>query len=141
MPVLTERRLRKNAKDTTMSDCVFVIEDDHDTRYLLGMIMSNAGCKAYLFSTLHEALDCLSSARPRVILMDYFVTGSEVSIQDFLIAARSICASKIMFLSGSIDIKSKAEQYRVDAYMTKPFLIDDLVKIVVALKNPVHHGV
>ena len=108
---------------------VLVVEDDESTRELLSSVLADEG---YLVITAQDGADALHHLRrdrPNLILLDLVMTHMDG--WEFAAAYRRIPgphAPIIMLTALSADAdQERGRQLGAEDYVTKPFLIKDLV--------------
>ncbi|OLE59546.1 MAG: hypothetical protein AUI36_13170 [Cyanobacteria bacterium 13_1_40CM_2_61_4] len=112
--------------------CVLVVEDDRDTRELLGLGLESYGAKPFLTSSVKGGVDALRKHRPDVVI-------SDIGMPDYngyaLIAAvrkdetheiRTTPVIALTAFSTSAD-RDSALVSGFDEYLTKPFDPEELV--------------
>jgi DNA-binding response OmpR family regulator len=112
--------------------CVLVVEDENDTRDLLGLVLQSYGATAFLASSVKRGLKALSEHRPDVII-------SDIGMPEYngyaLIAAvrkdehreiRNMPVIALTAFTTSAD-RDSALISGFDEYLTKPFDLADLV--------------
>ena len=112
-----------------MSDSILVVEDNDDLLLLLKLVLESVGYSVTTANSGKDALKCLESIEPQLILMDIMmpkVSGIELSRD---IKQMPNHASLPIMLVSAIDrLKEKQlTESRADAIIYKPFDIDDLV--------------
>lgn len=116
---------------------VLVIEDDEWVSCLLAAAIRDAGYEVTTVGTAKAGLEAACAAPPDCILCDI-----DLPDNDGYWVARSLRAqttpvsmTPFMFLSGLDDQEARLEGFNVgaDAYMTKPFRVDEVIAQVDAL--------
>ena len=119
---------------------VLVVDDSPTVRDLIAMNLTLEGFEVVTASNGREALEKVGEVAPDVVTldvsmpdMDGFVTAEQLrsgaTTQDLPIVIVSACAQEADFRRGEV--------IGVDAYVTKPFDPDELVRIVSELAE---HG-
>jgi DNA-binding NtrC family response regulator len=109
------------------SQTLFLIDDDDDLRFTVGLSLRDAGFDVSEFPSADEALSAVESTVPAAIFLDYRIEG--MTAPDFVDALRSkgLDELPIVLLTGSQNIGDLAAQMRVFDALPKPFDIDDLI--------------
>lgn len=129
---LTNRvALRRNARRPEHSRRngrrrAFVVEDDPDTRHLLGEFAGELGWEARRFANLHAVRSALSDERPDVIILDDDLPDGRGG--DFAVEVRSdarLRRTPIIFCTG-VEPERRREIGRIAPVLGKPFDLDRL---------------
>lgn len=114
-----------------MAKKILVIEDDPDTLELMEMVFSSIGCDVVKAANKKETIDILLKDNPiDLIISDLSVPGllKNEEIVDVVRSHLSAKDTPIVLVSGNANIKSLAEQYKVN-YLSKPVDLDDLFNL------------
>jgi len=109
---------------------LLVVDDDLAIREMLDLVLTSEGYEVLTAPHGAEALRLLSQARPSVILLDM-----KMPVMDgwqFLERYRRLPDPKvpIVVLTAAQDDKNRAADIGADAYIAKPFAIDDLIRVL-----------
>jgi CheY-like chemotaxis protein len=114
---------------------VLVLEDEPDTRDLLGIVLQTEGASAILVQNVPEALDAVRTARPDVIVAD--IGLPEYNGYAFIAALRkeedrALRATPVIALTAFATAADRdtALVSGFDLYMTKPFDPGQLVSTI-----------
>ena len=112
---------------------IFVVEDDRDINGLVTLTLKNAGFDVHAFYATSSVLKCVKTERPAAIVLDLMLpgeTGLEL-LQRLRMDEHCQTIGKIM-LSARDSVRDKATAFELgaDEYITKPFLLQDLVRRV-----------
>jgi DNA-binding NtrC family response regulator len=108
------------------SDELFLIDDDDDLRFTIGLSLRDAGLSVREFASADEALPEVLATPPGAVFLDYRIEG--MSAEDFLTEMRAKGQNvPVVLLTGTHNIADLARQMNVFDYLGKPFDIDDLV--------------
>jgi DNA-binding response OmpR family regulator len=113
---------------------VIIIDDDPDICIMMESILNFTGYKVKYCFTPEKLWKLLEEARPRLLLIDMFLSGAD---------GRDICKKikndnetsfiKIMMMSAHPDGEQTCKQAGADDFLAKPFDIDiftDKVKLI-----------
>jgi DNA-binding response OmpR family regulator len=108
---------------------VLVVEDDSDIATLLSEILENEGYSAVAVTggdDLKGALD----PRPDLIVLDLRLThgGADQILES--VRARGMGDVPVLLLSAVGDLAERAKELGVEAYLAKPFELEELLVIV-----------
>lgn len=109
------------------SKLLFVIDDDDDLRFTMGLALRDAGFEVRELASADEALEALSSSMPGAIFLDYHIEGTTAEALVEALRARGLGAVPVMLLTGSADVREIAARMRVFGWLAKPFEIDALI--------------
>jgi two-component system, OmpR family, KDP operon response regulator KdpE len=118
------------------SATVLIVEDDDETRQMVGRALTTRGFVVDEASDAASALDRWEMRRPDVILLDLGLP--DVDGLQVIRRIRREAATPIVILSGRYDEREKVEALErgADDYVTKPFGIDELIaRLRVALRH------
>ena len=114
---------------------VLVLEDETDTRDLLGIVLQTEGARAILVQNVPEALDALRAGRPDVIVAD--IGLPEYNGYAFIAALRkeedrALRTTPVIALTAFATAADRdtALVSGFDLYMTKPFDPGQLVSTI-----------
>lgn len=112
---------------------VLVIEDDPNLREGLELLLEIEGYAAMGSSNGIAGMELIRRQRPDVIITNYKMPGADGF--DILYAVREhpeLSNTPILFLTAdhSPSLRERALKAGVDAFLTKPFLIDSLMDTV-----------
>jgi DNA-binding response OmpR family regulator len=121
-----------NQADNTMvgtKRSVIIIEDDHDIRDSLTMLLSLEHFVVRLAENRDKGVELLSHGEPDVILLDWFMPG--MSVEEFVAEARAqYPAVQIVLISASLNTRQKARELKLKHHLMKPFEPHELLKVV-----------
>jgi len=111
---------------------VFVIEDDADTREMLGKVLEMEG---YQVTSVGDGEDALRRLRaeppPRVILLDLMMPGMDGwEFREEQRRDPSLARIPIVVLSADDGVERKAAALGVSGYLRKPVDLDTLIETV-----------
>lgn len=108
------------------SDELFLIDDDDDLRFTIGLSLRDAGLQVREFASADEALPAVVATPPGAIFLDYRIEG--MTAEEFVKAIREKGTDPpVVLLTGTHNIADLAKQMKVFDWLGKPFDIDDLV--------------
>lgn len=108
------------------SNEVFLIDDDDDLRFTIGLSLRDAGLAVQEFASADEALPAVIEAPPGAIFLDYRIEG--MTAEEFVKAMREKGQeSPVVLLTGTHNIADLAKSMNVFDWLGKPFDIDELV--------------
>ncbi len=109
---------------------LLVIDDDINIREMLDMVLASEGFEVIAAAHGAAALRLLDQVKPHVILLDM-----KMPVMDgweFLRRYRDLPGEKVpvVVLTAAQDDKRRAADVGADAYIAKPFAIDDLIRVL-----------
>jgi two-component system nitrogen regulation response regulator GlnG len=108
------------------SEEVFLIDDDDDLRFTIGLSLRDAGLSVKEFASADEALPEAVATPPGAVFLDYRIEG--MTAEDFVTELREKNGEvPVVLLTGTHNIADLAKSMNVFDYLGKPFDIDDLV--------------
>ena len=107
-----------------------LIEDDQDLLNLLQEILRNEGFEVIPFPD-KNSVKRININRPDLVLMDNQMTDGLGSSLSREIKANELTKDiPVLLVSGDRDLPALARESGADAYLTKPFNIEDLIRMV-----------
>jgi CheY-like chemotaxis protein len=115
---------------------LLVVEDEEDTRELLAFILEEAGAQVTAFTYVYQALAAFDGDKPDVLLSNVYLLDGDGF--EFLEAWRRREAQlghattpAILVTESTRDVpKKKLQRAGFQAYITRPFEIEDIIEIV-----------
>jgi CheY-like chemotaxis protein len=109
---------------------VLVVDDDKDLREMVCAILSQAGMRTVEAANGREALDRVASEMPSCILLDM-----RMPVMDGWQFAREFRQTydhlaPIIVVTAAADARARAIEAQAEAYLPKPFHLQDLVPLV-----------
>jgi DNA-binding response OmpR family regulator len=115
---------------------VLVVEDDPDLLALVEIILSDAGYEVAVASDGAQALSRVKERLPGVILLDMrmpVMNGWEFARE---YRARHGRATPIVVVTAAEDARARAQEIGADAWLEKPFDLDEVVRMVARFVGP-----
>jgi DNA-binding NtrC family response regulator len=110
---------------------VFVFDDNVDILDLCTIILEDAGYEIKTSSTSNNIIEQVSSYTPDIIFMDNWLPDvGGIDATKELKAHAVLQHIPVIYFSANNDVKSLAEQAGADDYLSKPFDIEELEKII-----------
>lgn len=110
---------------------ILVVEDDPQVARLIALVLQRNGFQSKVVADGQSALDAARADHPQLIFADLTIEGMSGSALCSALKAESATKDiPYVVLSGDRDIAEKARHCGADAYMSKPFEFDDLVRLV-----------
>jgi len=124
---------KRNAPPLHSRTKILLVDDDKDTQYVLKYILEEAGYSLYFASEGWEAVKQAESVRPNLILMDIMMPG--MNGYEATRALKTKDAFKNVPIVAMTAKAMKGDRQRTlmagcDDYIAKPFVTDDILKIV-----------
>ncbi|MCM2277685.1 MAG: response regulator [Oligoflexia bacterium] len=110
---------------------ILVIDDDRDLRDAMSFILEGEGFQVRTAENGRIALELLASYHPAVILLDMRmpVMDGWQFMEEYKRRLRGE-AAKIIVFTAAENAGKRAQEVGVPLYLSKPFDIDDVVKLV-----------
>ena len=123
-----------------MEDVILVVAYDEDLARLLMTVMNLQGCSTIASADGKTALALAVIHQPRLIFLDTPVL--DVHAQDLVMWMRlSNVYAPIVLLSTSSDISLMAQEFGVEAYVPKPFDLEEIVACLDLCDAPLERAV
>ncbi len=115
---------------------VMVIEDNDSLRSLMALLLEMEGFEVVFGpSQPQEVLSALEQQQPQVLILDVHLSGHQASGFEIVQAIRqqdALRQVRVILISG-MDYGLEASQSGADAFLSKPFMGDELIAQVRAL--------
>jgi two-component system alkaline phosphatase synthesis response regulator PhoP len=106
---------------------IFVVDDDQMILEAVQILLETAGYRVTVVSEISEVIDEVVQAQPDLLLLDLLLSGEDGRDVARHIKEQSITAKMpIIMMSADTQIKEKTKEAGADAYIKKPFDIDEL---------------
>lgn len=108
-----------------------IFDDEEDILTIFSYILTEQGWTVYTFTDCDHILDKLANINPDVIFMDNWIPN-----QGGIIATQTLKNSvryqqvPVIYFSANADIVSLAQSAGADAYLAKPFELDELAAVI-----------
>lgn len=119
---------------TDMKKRVLICDDDADILFICSYIFEKQGMEVVTQTHCNNIVETVKTIQPDVILMDNWIPDS-----GGIVASRNIKEDTelnhipIVYFSANNDIQALALEAGADAFLAKPFDLDDLRKITTSL--------
>lgn len=115
---------------------ILVVEDEADSREFLGRILSERRANVLLAATVAEAVECLRTVQPDVIVSDIGMPEKDGHqfIQELRKAGKAIPAIALTAFARPAD-RDRAIQAGFQEHLPKPFTAEVLLRTICALSN------
>lgn len=114
-----------------MHPIVLVVEDDKGIAELISFVLQDAGFAVYIEGGIASALRTLNDLHPRVVITDLMLPDGLGS--DLIVTLRDRTWNdevRSILISAHPQAREHAEASQADAYLAKPFNLDDLSRAV-----------
>ena len=133
----TDRMVPERARERL----VLVVDDDPDILQTLALCLSTEGYRVLMASNGQEALDVLRQQKPACILLDLMMPVMDGWQFVSEMEQRGWRRAPLLILSADRAVQGHATRLHADAYLAKPFDLDELLGKVSALTGgPDGHG-
>lgn len=110
---------------------IMIFDDDADILDILNYLLGEKGWDVHTRTNCTDIISIIDQCRPDVILMDNWIpdTGG-------IVATRTIKSHQefkdipVIYFSANNDIKKLAEEAGADAWLAKPFELDELERML-----------
>lgn len=117
-----------------MDKRILICDDDTDILSICTYILEEQNWEVHTKTNCIDITETVRSIKPSVILMDNWIpdTGGIVATQSIK-ADPELSNIPIIYFSANNDIKSLAKEAGADAFLEKPFDIEDLERVVLSV--------
>ena len=117
-----------------MKKKVLICDDDADILFICSYVFEKQGIEVVTRSHCNNIAEAVKDIRPDIILMDNWIPDSGGIIASQTIKSdNAISHIPIVYFSANNDIQSLAKEAGADAYIAKPFDLEELRKITTSL--------
>lgn len=110
---------------------VMIFDDDEDILSICSYVLEEKGWQVHTFANCSEVVEQVTAIRPDVILMDNWIPEEGGIVATQLLKQSEVLKSiPVIYFSANSDIEKLSEQAGAEAYLAKPFDLDDLLNIV-----------
>jgi CheY-like chemotaxis protein len=127
---IDQQELASRTGDLSSSQRVLVVDDDGDIRQLLRTLLSRKGFEVLLAEHGGAALETIGEAQPSVILLDMQMPVMDGTEFARVYRERPGPHAPIVAMSAMAAASEWAEQVRADGFLSKPFDLKELFRIV-----------
>ncbi len=106
---------------------VLVVDDDPDILQTLALCLSTEGYRVLMAANGQEALDLLKKERPACILLDLMMPVMDGWQFVAALEERGLRNAPLLILSADRAVQGHAAKLRADAFLAKPFDLDELL--------------
>ncbi|MBC7748382.1 MAG: response regulator [Methylotenera sp.] len=117
-----------------MNKRILICDDDTDILSICTYILEEQNWEVHTKTNCIDITGVVRSIKPSVILMDNWIpdTGGIVATQSIK-SDPELSNIPIIYFSANNDIKSLAKEAGADAFLEKPFDIEDLERVVLSV--------
>ena len=115
--------LSKNMKQNK----IIIVDDDPSILEVLTLVLEESDYEVIALDSGEKVREIVNRDKPDLMLLDLWIPG--VNGPQILTQLKNDSTTKnvpIILISAATEIKETAEQYHADAYLPKPFNIDEL---------------
>jgi DNA-binding response OmpR family regulator len=116
---------------------ILVVEDDEGIAELISFVLEEAGFEVHTESAIEPALQTFDDLHPQLVITDLMLPdglGSDLILQMRLRTDDDVDVGSIL-ISAHPHAREHAAASHADAYLSKPFNVDDLYRVVEDLLN------
>ena len=113
--------------ERTADRLVLVVDDDPDILQTLALCLSTEGYRVVMASNGQEALDILVREKPACILLDLMMPVMDGWQFVGELEGRGWRNTPLLILSADRSVQGHAMKLRAEAYLAKPFDLDELL--------------
>jgi CheY-like chemotaxis protein len=110
---------------------IIIFDDDEDILSVCTYVLEEQGWEVHVFTDCNQIIDKVSAVMPDVILMDNWIpdTGGIIATQT-LKSNDTLKNIPVVYFSANSDIQLLAKQAGAEAYIAKPFDLEDMERII-----------
>ena len=120
---------------------VLIVDDDPDILQTLALCLTSEGYTVLMASNGQEALDLVRQQKPACILLDLMMPVMDGWQFVHELDQRGLRKAPLLILSADRAVQGHASKLHADAYLAKPFDLDELLgKVSHLTGGPDGHG-
>lgn len=110
---------------------IVIFDDDVDILEILTYLLTEKGWDVHTRTTCNNIVEIISEKKPNVILMDNWIpdTGG-IKATQLLKSHPEFGQVPVIYFSANNDVEALSQKAGADAYIAKPFDLDELERIV-----------
>ena len=109
---------------------VLLLEDDRDMVTLLRTFLELEGFTVRALTLGEPVMALVESENPDVVLLDVFLAGQNgLQILESIRAHPRLGATRVVMVSG-MDVSTECKKKGADAFLLKPYMPDELVRLL-----------
>jgi DNA-binding response OmpR family regulator len=113
---------------------VLVVEDDELLRETLMEVLRDEGHDVRTAAHGQEALDLMGEWRPELIILDLMMPVMDgFAFRDEQLRKGIALGTRVLVLSAARDLEAAATRVTADAFLSKPFRLDEVLSTVSSL--------
>jgi DNA-binding NtrC family response regulator len=113
------------------NNTIIIFDDDEDILTICTYILEENGWQVFTFKNCADVTDKVTGIMPAVILMDNWIPDDGGIIATQRIKSNEILKDiPVIYFSANSDIASLSHAAGADAYLAKPFELEDLEKVI-----------
>ncbi len=113
-----------------------IFDDEEDILNICAYILKEQGWNVYTFTDCDNILDKLADIQPAVIFMDNWIPDQGgIAATRMLKSSAAYARVPVIYFSANADIAKLAKLAGADAYLAKPFDLDDLAAVIERVQN------
>lgn len=110
---------------------IVIFDDDPDILEILTYLLKEKGWEVYTQTTCNNIIETIRQRRPSVIMMDNWIPDSGGIVATRMLKQDPEAGTiPVIYFSANNDIEKLSEQAGADAYLAKPFDLDQLEEIL-----------
>lgn len=110
---------------------IIIFDDDEDILAICSYVLEEQGWEVHTFTDCNDVIERVSRIKPSVILMDNWIpdAGGIVATR-MLKKNEDLKNTPVIYFSANNDIHLLADDAGAEAFLAKPFDIDELEKVI-----------
>lgn len=119
-----------------MGKIILIFDDDKTILEMFKLVLESSGYIVYVSETSHDIINKVASCTPDVIIMDNWIPDiGGIEATRLLKSNIEYKDIPVIYCSANSDVASLATQAGAEAYLPKPFDLDDLEAVVEMMLN------
>ncbi len=116
---------------------IIIFDDDEDILSVCTYVLEEQGWDVHVFTDCNQVIEKVSGLMPDVIMMDNWIpdTGGIAATQTVK-NSQALKHIPVVYFSANSDIQLLAKQAGAEAYIAKPFDLDDMERVIKSVLPP-----
>ena len=114
---------------------VLLVDDEFSSAEVLALVLASEGYQVTVAADSRQALDRVEEAAPDLLVIDFMMPGMNgAELAKAIREQERFAAAPVLMISGAPEAALKAYRPRYDAFLRKPFGLEEFLRALQALR-------